>query len=511
MAIFDFAYWIEEDDKRATGWLAAAARTCRAFAKPALETLYKEPRFSSSRQIDVFTTTLDAFHRRPESRYMDYLPKIKSLSLDECMLLRSFDIVALINILPALVDVDIWSSKDRGHNPYQRGTEVYMQYRPEQWEKIDPSHRPLRSWRWNTKMGRLDEMRSIHKGLPIFSRIRRLTMTNLDLASVRGASRVASVTTTQSEDIDQQGDVFAAPTVKDYRFEFCDALAGNFVAAGINLRTLEIHSCDNVDSPSLAGCLAAAGAQLHTLVLDHNRSLNLEFLQILGASCPRLATLSMNLLYFEHQIDGTTPNYLVLMEPGHVPNWPPLLESLSLHRLRNWTVDDAAALFSSIEREPFPRLRSLVLTASVDLPWHQRATFRDEWCARFDRAFKRPPPAPPSRHLVSLKAFRLWKAAYAKKAASEEARGREPGALADSLSSRVKSAPGTGTTRTRAAAAAQAEAEDEVELPTGREHPQGLCDVVDVRIDNGRPRDHEFRESDMLDSEESGDSDFSDE
>jgi hypothetical protein len=40
---------------------------------------------------------------------------------------------------------------------------------------------------------------------------------------------------------------------------------------------------------------------------------------------------------------------------------------------------------------------------------------------------------------------------------------------------------------------------------------QGLCQVVDVRIDNQRPREELFSERDFLDSERSGDEDWTEE
>ena len=39
-------------------------------------------------------------------------------------------------------------------------------------------------------------------------------------------------------------------------------------------------------------------------------------------------------------------------------------------------------------------------------------------------------------------------------------------------------------------------------------HIQGMCDEVDVRIDNLRPREEQFHESDFLDSEPSGDEEW---
>ncbi|KKY28733.1 hypothetical protein UCDDS831_g00118 [Diplodia seriata] len=37
---------------------------------------------------------------------------------------------------------------------------------------------------------------------------------------------------------------------------------------------------------------------------------------------------------------------------------------------------------------------------------------------------------------------------------------------------------------------------------------QGMCEIVDIRIDNLRPREEQFNENDFLDSEVSGDEDW---
>jgi hypothetical protein len=39
-------------------------------------------------------------------------------------------------------------------------------------------------------------------------------------------------------------------------------------------------------------------------------------------------------------------------------------------------------------------------------------------------------------------------------------------------------------------------------------HLQGMCDVVDVRIGNLRPREKKYDETNFLDSERSGDEDY---
>jgi hypothetical protein len=590
MAIFDFAYWGIEDDGKAASWLVQAARTCRAFAQPALEALYRTPRFLSSRQIMLFNNTIHhLFHDRPESPYIDYLSKVKYLAFDERMLSRSFDIIALINMLPSLVDIDIWSSKDyklRGF--FQLESESFMQYKYLRWEKVDLSHRPLRSWHWNMKMGPLYEICYLHHVYPIFSKLRKLTVTNFQahskgiipsyLGSVLSPGRRLQdeelrdamerhaknpIAEPPPNDLDrsQLSLALAGPTLETLRFEFCHALCGDFFVPRENLRTLEIHCCDQVNSAGLAACLAVSGAQLRTLVLDHNRALNLEFLQTLGAHCPRLTTLAVNLLYFSRPYEAPPePKYKALLEPEHVPHWPAGLEALTLQYLRRWSLEGAVALLESIEREPFPRLRSLVLSASVDMPWQTRASFRDEWLARFDRAFLRPWPGPPSRHLQSVKEFRLWKAARERgeRASAERRDGAStsngqgavdagggklrlrrrtaaynPGALADdsdddddddyddddavddkgkpqgrSLGSLVKSVLGPAPNPPATTDEGRGIEKRPAQLATGRKVPQALCDVVDVRIDNARPRDRAYRESDMLDSEESGDEDY---
>lgn len=53
--------------------------------------------------------------------------------------------------------------------------------------------------------------------------------------------------------------------------------------------------------------------------------------------------------------------------------------------------------------------------------------------------------------------------------------------------------------------------DDEEGSSTASLFVQGLCQVVDVRIDNQRPREEMFSERDFLDSERSGDEDWNEE
>jgi hypothetical protein len=168
------------------------------------------------------------------------------------------------------------------------------------------------------------------------------------------------------------------------------------------------------------------------------------------------------------------------------------------------------------EADDLRNLRYLSLSVHVDLPWHERAGFRDKWTTQFKKIFQRKPQSPVT-YMQSFKSYRLWMEAQKDKSkrtrrSSEEQSGDSSNPSAARLRPRRSinyasdSSSPKNTLRGQVMAALDG---GRRHVAGGPEHAvQGLCEVVDIRIDNGRPNEKEFRESDMLDSEESGDSDY---
>ena len=222
--------------------------------------------------------------------------------------------------------------------------------------------------------------------------------------------------------------------------------------------------------------------------------------------------------------------------------------------MQKFPAEAAENLFSSLveSAQELPDLRHLVLAAHINIPWRDRAGFRDRWIGRLLRVYQRR-DEPPNRYLGSFRQYRLYKKAKAagrgtpppdaldgsdldedkldggrRKMAHIQVSPAKPhdgdtDVYSDS-SPDSKPRPQHRRSARVASAASQrsatpadqttspdpgTEEEDEREAEEESEfHVQGLCNVVDVRIDNQRPRENQFTEGDFLDAEASGDEDW---
>ena len=169
-------------------WLLKAARTCRAFALPALEAYYQSPVLLNTLQPHELAELL----RRPdETRYMNYNVKIKHLQIDVEILAHVahnrplFNLSALIAQLPQLQNLEIVSQK---HLP------PYRLDRPQRWSLPMPAMLQvmselgvhLKSWRWSrdfvvkeTPEELFNMMVAAHTSKP-FERLDHLTMTGFN-------------------------------------------------------------------------------------------------------------------------------------------------------------------------------------------------------------------------------------------------------------------------------------------------------------------------------------------
>lgn len=338
-----------------------------------------------------------------------------------------------------------------------------------------------------------------------------------------------------------------------------------------SLTHLEIINCWEVTSADLSTYLTTSGSQLRKLTLNHNQSLNLSFLTLLATSCPKLTSLYMNLNYFavHSSYRVNEPLYDQLLDVGKVPAWPSSLQSIELLQLKKWDTDTAKLFFSSIldSAKNLPDLRRLVVNGILNISWRDRSEFRKIWTEPFTRVFQRT-SQDPNPHLCSIgayKAFKLQKDGVQPQEISdikqEEVGGSETTQNAiDSVAKARPEAP-TRTLRARPLHQQYRESSDsdsdrpfvtsrpkgrplarrELEIlrrtaghdqsttpadtdsdstPVARRRAetgtdedrfpfiQGMCDVVDVKVDNLRPAETQFKEADFLDSEPEGDEDW---
>jgi hypothetical protein len=535
--IFEYASWSYEDTSKARKkWLLSTALTCKTFCEPAITVLYNQLNATDFRQLTALQLSLAS---QTEESAFDYRAKVQQISLDERILQNAWNPNDVLRLLPVVNKLDIWSSKDvmRGHS--QIASERWYNYPQVFFTDLQAK---LKSWRLNGMMlASSDEIKLLYDlmasdGHPL-NMLTELTVSNMVVSypqcDVRFPMAPGYNDTTNFLPF-----LPKMPNLTKLRIEYCRAFhAGEpgvvFLGgvlknlAPLRLTSLELGSCLD-DSAELQEWLSHHGSSLTRLTIQNCPNMNMSFLQDLVRFCPRLERLYMDILLVDPSLHDRRikPGFTQLMDPDQIPTWPETLQSIQLQHLQKWTIDEARVAFESLA-EAAPRLkdlRTLAITASVDGPWKSRSSFRDEWKAKFEHIFRRK-DVPPNKHLVSKKAWRLYQAGRKQKDDSVELsrlRNRRTGVnygSSDSgtgdISEEFNNASGRKTNGTNGGLnhLAVRGSRDHTRR-SGREDGngkdlfvQGLCDIVDIRIDNQRPRDKEFNEDDFMEADDHDESD----
>lgn len=529
------------------------------------------------------------------------------------------DLHGLVFHTPRLVDLEIYHQKDL--SPYRELEEtIKWNYPPQLFEalakNVDGIPTRLQSWRWSSRMVSkhpnpdtdLRRIIDLHQA-PSFSGLRKVAFVNYQ-TPVRPKKITADFVAPEHEKLLAEA-MSHLPNLEHVVFEASSLLNHKLLLSlPNNLKHLDIIACSELASDDLAEFLVTHGRQLQTLTLNHNQSLSLSFLTILGSACPHLVSLQMNLTYYNLHatFKDSEPFFDQLLLENELPTWPTTLQTLELIQLRKWDVNAAEVFFRSLldSAGTLPHLRTLVIKAILDtISWRDRGGFRDRWQKAFERVFKRK-PTPPNPHLRSMGAYAAHmkqlaeppkphpevidlgdddvpisrsnrKFRLATKAdADEEPKSRtlrsanpppKRRRVLERLSYRESSSepevtpppeqsPALGSKSSRAErelatlrstagfhgpklpspssrlpsltsdAHSLSEASDSDDVPLvhrkrrgdggkekEKEKPkpeviQGMCEVVDFKIDNLRPTENQFREADFLDSEPEGDEDW---
>ncbi|KAI4715405.1 hypothetical protein E4T48_08409 [Aureobasidium sp. EXF-10727] len=540
-------------------WIMRTARkVCRAFSEPALTAFYRAPNLLAARWLEDFSTII----KQPNDQHL-YLYNMKVTSLEvSAKNLESFaknpssSFAETISKLPRLSSLIITHPLDEP--PYEYESRLpRWKYPLELFETLDQNSNHLDCWRWNTHLTEQQDGKSDFQGFtefisqahqrPAFQSLRHLIISHLP-------PRATTLDVEEEDAADLAfGKVFVGlPNLEMLAFESCDRLSEHILLQlPKTLKTVKFVNCMPLDSDMLGGFLSSHGHSIKELVLDHNPFLDLAFFTGLRTTCPQLESLKMDLYdhrenYFRHFGE---PKYENLLLEDEIPTWPSTLQTLELVHLQKWGANAAQNLFRSLveSAEALPDLRRLVLQAHINISWRDRAAFRDQWIERLCRVYQRYPQNPDPK-LASLKAFRQWKEAQA---ASAAAKSRRPLSHVDivvrkpSLTSQTSQASDDEPLATRRArriikpalppplptppaetkargrrkrgrrgsdAISVASDDNTREGEEWRHTPesfiQGLCTVVDVRIDNQRPREEQFNESHFIDSEASGDEEW---
>ncbi|KAI9752875.1 MAG: hypothetical protein M4579_005442 [Chaenotheca gracillima] len=563
LQIFHSASLALESDKtidgRPGGWLAGAARTCKAFAEPALTALYYAPPLRSPEQA---LKLLKVLKQSPDKTTFNYSVKVRRIEVEILQVLYyalpkkgRFDLGKLIQCTPRLEELDLSHKFDLPpYRDYEHGK--VWHYDDNLFEALRDSNLKLRMWRWNARLAGIQrtppELEIIHQ------RASFQALEYLALVGYRSYLMKRKGVSGNRTEVDMAAAISVLPKLQRLTFEKCEIVEPPFLELLPNkLRALTFTNCWNLTSDALQAFLESHGGNLRELSVNHNRSLSLSFLTTLADSCPHLEVLTADLLFYSTYInfDDSTPRFDTLLSPDEVPTWPTSLRYLEILQLRHWESDASATFFQSLVNagSDLPDLRVLILKAIVKIPWRDRANFRDSWISKLRTVFLRR-SAPPKGGLFSVgKTTRDRRSQMqnpTNSAASDSdtkgpptmqtkqspdgtpvrrSRRQKFSALANkdmvrtrelSVSESDHSRYGEESFQKRRRVSSDGSSIVEQEDISERESlenngaadeqlpRQGMCQVVDVRIDDTRLAENQFDEADFLDDEASGDEDW---
>lgn len=134
-------------------WLFRTARTCRAFARPALEAYYHSPTLYASQHMHDF---LDLLQPRTD-RYLDYNVKVMRLDVDVRGLAYvapgkpAFDLSALMRQLPRMQHMEIHHPEHVA--PFRPVKVGRWTFNPTQlFQAMDDTKMRLKTWRWSRNL-----------------------------------------------------------------------------------------------------------------------------------------------------------------------------------------------------------------------------------------------------------------------------------------------------------------------------------------------------------------------
>ncbi|KAI4130700.1 MAG: hypothetical protein LQ338_001601 [Usnochroma carphineum] len=548
-----------------SGRMLKTALLCKGFAEPTLAALYDSPPLSPPSRAHKLLALLKS---QNEQSYMSYRGMIKHLDVDAHELLsrkhqgqEPIEIGELLMLIPQIRTVGLHLLYDQPAQ-HKRNFSIIPKVQGKRWA-YQPglfhtlSHTDIRllGWTWNAVLAqqchRPDMPYGDYHQWKAFQTLKSLTLVNSSDSS--HTKRFASATS-------------VLPRLTTLTFQNVEIQDTKILETlPKNLKVLKFVNCPLLDSLGLAKLLRTHGSSLQDLVLDHNDSLDLLYLQDLPAICPNLKRIKMDLRFYNTHFtySDSEPKFDALLLDGAVPCWPKSLERIELFQLRKWDMAAAETFFSSIvESAPeLPDLRYIDIKASLaESNWRDRIGFRNKWISRMENTFMRV-SAPPDPRFRSIATFEAHRKEFQKPLGSAGMNGtvsglaqtedsnsfshvpiQNPGADSSSdsddiplatkrRSTRLGNRPDDRSSRRSGArkrrkhrhgtedesssegdSALEDSDTDEDSHPNlvndGTGYTQGMCDVVRVVIDNLRPTQEHLDESYFLDDEISGDEDW---
>ena len=515
-------------DTGSIGWLINVSTLSKSFHDAAVATLLYSPPLFPSHRAHGLQRLLDA---PQEILSTSYRNKVKRLDVEVRNLLikkSGIDLVKFITQTPLLRALHLYHNYDRvGAVTWAQPSATTgrsWSYPPELFEALDANEIRLKDWSWNGRFpdtkSVLDQMKDNHgrgnfKGL-----------TSLSILNLAAPGKVKEEEQGMLEDCLTTA-LKALPDLEELKIQSC-SIVNKLVLPSLppHLRHLSIINCGMFNSVDLRSYLADHGYELKELILNGNQALDLGFAASLETLCPRLERFKMELTYSDptafHDID---PHYEAVFPDGLMPTWPRTLQTIDVENLRNLDAQDAESFLESLiaiapELKDLRKLSIRILLQ--DDGWRERAKLRQTWMpkledvflrqsappARFIPPILRPPPSPPTTassrpstsHSNSSSSSTPDDSTVGtpnkRKSARIAKRELDDSANANEILGKAKSSTNKGKDAPR---------DDDLAEEIVR---QGMCSEVVLHIDGQRPADEQFKETDFLDDELSGDEDW---
>jgi len=273
-------------------------------------------------------------------------------------------------------------------------------------------HVQLVGWQWNRRLMGPDldlaGIKILHQ-TPPFVGLKRLSFVNYQVPSLHAKANADDAELAAQDQAFIQGvadAITVLPALKHLSIESSTAVNGHLLPLlPKTLETLELINCWDVNADDFASYLLSSGYQLRNLILHHNQSLSLSFLTVLGTACPNLQLFSMDFKTYNHHefYHDSDPSYDSLLTADQTPDWPASLETLQLLNMKKWEADAAETLFQSlVDSAPsLPKLRRIELKTMLSIPIQERSQLRNKWDRKLRQVFLREKQDP--QPLVSLR------------------------------------------------------------------------------------------------------------
>jgi hypothetical protein len=262
------------------------------------------------------------------------------------------------------------------------------------------------------------------------------------------------------------------------------------------LKSLTITACPSLTSSGLEIFLNTKGASLEHLRLIGCQACHGAFLSRLGGLCATLQTLQIDLSFSDVSSWNDISAHFDDFQPDGPIFFPSSLIDLSLINLRKIDSAQLEATLTSLVETDLPSLRSLSIKVILTSDYRQRAQIRREWGHKLEQVFLRQ-ALPPVLYWRSQNRLPVGGDELAKEALItsnlDESKKRQSSRVSKSIFP-----------------AAQNTVSEFVKTNGTPLKRQGLCELVELRIDDQRPAKDQYTSLDFLDDEPSGDDMYQD-